>query len=140
MKTSSNGKVLYIYNAGATIDLYDAATFNFIDAIQLPGDATTEMFVFPGVYCRPGGDLGLARLNSVPFLDRDMRRALRFVVPYWRRLALVVLISIASTGLTLYLPLLSRDFFDRALVGRDRAAICCASPPPSPAQPRSASC
>ncbi len=48
-----------------------------------------------------------------------MRRALRFVVPYWRRLALVVLISIASTGLTLYLPLLSRDFFDRALVGRD---------------------
>ena len=27
-------------------------------------------------------------------LDRDMRRALRFVVPYWRRLALVVLISI----------------------------------------------
>ena len=55
----------------------------------------------------------------MPFLDRDMRRALRFVVPYWRRLALVVLISVASTGLTLYLPLLSRDFFDRALVGRD---------------------
>ena len=48
MKTSSNGKVLYIYNAGATIDLYDAATFTFISAIQLPGDATTEMFVFPG--------------------------------------------------------------------------------------------
>ena len=47
MKTSSNGKVLYIYNAGATIDLYDAATFAFITAIQLPGDATTEMFVFP---------------------------------------------------------------------------------------------
>ena len=47
MKTSSNGKVLYIYNAGATIDLYDAATFTFISAIQLPGDATTEMFVFP---------------------------------------------------------------------------------------------
>ena len=47
MKTSSNGKVLYIYNAGATIDLYDAATFTFMTAIQLPGDATTEMFVFP---------------------------------------------------------------------------------------------
>jgi hypothetical protein len=47
MKTSSNGKVLYIYNAGATIDLYDAATLTFISAIQLPGDATTEMFVFP---------------------------------------------------------------------------------------------
>jgi hypothetical protein len=47
MKTSSNGKVLYIYNAGATIDLYDAETFKFIKAIQLPGDATTEMFVLP---------------------------------------------------------------------------------------------
>jgi len=47
MKTSSNGRVLYIYNAGATIDLYDAETFKFIKAIQLEGDATTEMFVFP---------------------------------------------------------------------------------------------
>ena len=27
LKTSSNGKVLYIYNAGNTIDLYDAATY-----------------------------------------------------------------------------------------------------------------
>ena len=26
-ETSSNGKVLYVYNAGATIDLYDAATY-----------------------------------------------------------------------------------------------------------------
>jgi ATP-binding cassette subfamily B protein len=49
----------------------------------------------------------------------DLRRALRFVVPYWRRLALVVAISVASTVLTLYVPLLSRDFFDRALIGRD---------------------
>jgi len=55
----------------------------------------------------------------VPVLDRDLKRALTFVVPYWRRLALVVAISVASTALTLYLPLLSRDFFDRALIGRD---------------------
>ena len=47
LKTSSNGQVLYIYNAGATIDLYDAATYKFMKAIQLVGDATTEMFVFP---------------------------------------------------------------------------------------------
>ena len=52
-------------------------------------------------------------------LDRDLRRALGFVVPYWQRLVLVVAISAASTALTLYLPLLSRDFFDRALIGRD---------------------
>lgn len=47
LKTSSNGQVLYIYNAGATIDLYDASTYKFMKAIQLQGDATTEMFVFP---------------------------------------------------------------------------------------------
>ncbi len=47
LKTSSNGKVLYIYNAGDTIDLYDAATYKFMNAIQLEGDTTTEMFVFP---------------------------------------------------------------------------------------------
>jgi hypothetical protein len=47
LKTSSNGQVLYIYNAGATIDLYDASTYKFMKAIQLVGDATTEMFIFP---------------------------------------------------------------------------------------------
>jgi ATP-binding cassette subfamily B protein len=52
-------------------------------------------------------------------LDPDLRRALGFVAPYWRRLILVLGISAASTALTLYLPLLSRDFFDRALIGRD---------------------
>ncbi len=53
----------------------------------------------------------------------DFRRALRFVVPYWRRLALVLALSVASTALSLYLPLLSRDFFDRAIMGRDVATL-----------------
>jgi len=52
-------------------------------------------------------------------IDRDLRRALAFIVPYWRRLVLVLLLSAFSTGLSLYLPLLSRDFFDHALIGRD---------------------
>jgi ATP-binding cassette subfamily B protein len=52
-------------------------------------------------------------------IDRDLRRALAFIVPYWRRLLLVLLLSALSTALSLYLPLLSRDFFDRALIGRD---------------------
>jgi ATP-binding cassette subfamily B protein len=52
-------------------------------------------------------------------IDRDLRRALAFIVPYWRRLVLVLLLSALSTALSLYLPLLSRDFFDRALIGRD---------------------
>ena len=30
LKTSSNGKVLYIYNAGNTIDLYDAETYQYL--------------------------------------------------------------------------------------------------------------
>jgi ATP-binding cassette subfamily B protein len=55
--------------------------------------------------------------------SRDLRRALRFVVPYWRRLALVLVLSFLSTALSLYLPLLSRDFFDRALIGRDSATL-----------------
>src|SRR3982074_1099801 len=52
-------------------------------------------------------------------IDKDLRRALRFIVPYWRRLALVLLLSVASTALALSLPILARDFFDRALIGRD---------------------
>jgi ABC-type bacteriocin/lantibiotic exporter with double-glycine peptidase domain len=55
--------------------------------------------------------------------EPDLRRALRFIVPYWRRLALVLGLSVFSTALSLYLPLLSRDFFDHALIGRDRATL-----------------
>jgi ATP-binding cassette subfamily B protein len=55
--------------------------------------------------------------------DRDLRRALSFIVPYWRRLTLVLALSVASTALSLYLPLLSRDFVDRALIGRDMATL-----------------
>ena len=52
-------------------------------------------------------------------LDPDLRRALRFIVPYWRRLALVLALSFVSTALSLYLPLLSRDFLDGALIGKN---------------------
>jgi hypothetical protein len=48
LRTSSNGKVLYIYNAGETIDLYDAATYKYMKTIDLPGDFTTDLFVMPG--------------------------------------------------------------------------------------------
>ncbi|MBI3490711.1 MAG: hypothetical protein HY047_02795 [Acidobacteria bacterium] len=52
-------------------------------------------------------------------IDRGLRRALSFIVPYWRRLVLVLLLSALSTALSLYLPLLTRDFFDGALIGKD---------------------
>ena len=48
LKTSSNGRVLYIYNAGNTIDLWDAETYEYLRTITLDGDMTTEMFVLPG--------------------------------------------------------------------------------------------
>src|SRR5262249_44945135 len=53
------------------------------------------------------------------------RRAVGYVVPYWRRLALVVLLSGVSTALSLALPYLSKSLVDRALVGRDVAALYC---------------
>jgi ATP-binding cassette subfamily B protein len=52
-------------------------------------------------------------------IDRDVRRALQLIVPYWRRLTLVMLLSLVSTAVSLYLPLLSRDVFDHALLGHD---------------------
>jgi hypothetical protein len=48
LKTSSNGKVLYIFVAGNTIDLYDAETYQYLRTITLDGDMTTDLFVFPG--------------------------------------------------------------------------------------------
>jgi len=45
--TSSSGEMLYIYNAGNTIDRYEAATYRLIDTIQLPGDNTTNLFILP---------------------------------------------------------------------------------------------
>jgi len=47
LKTSSNGKVLYIFVAGNTIDLYDAETYQYLRTITLEGDMTTDLFVFP---------------------------------------------------------------------------------------------
>jgi ATP-binding cassette subfamily B protein len=55
--------------------------------------------------------------------DRDLRRAFTLIVPYWRRLALVMALSLASTAVSLYLPLLSRDVFDGALLGRDAGRL-----------------
>ena len=43
---STNGQLLYIYAAGDTIDLYEAATYRYLRTITLDGDMTT-MFVVP---------------------------------------------------------------------------------------------
>ncbi|MEW6320156.1 MAG: ABC transporter ATP-binding protein [Acidobacteriota bacterium] len=49
----------------------------------------------------------------------ELRRAFRYLVPYWRRLTLVVAISVASTAVSLAVPYLTRDLIDGALLGRD---------------------
>jgi hypothetical protein len=47
LRTSTNGKVLYIYQAGNTIDLYDASNYKFLRTITLDADMTTELIVMP---------------------------------------------------------------------------------------------
>jgi ATP-binding cassette subfamily B protein len=55
--------------------------------------------------------------------DADFRRLLGYVAPYWRRLLLVLVLSLVGTGLSLTLPYLTRLLIDRALLGRDTGAL-----------------
>ncbi|MFN2445432.1 MAG: hypothetical protein ABR606_07605 [Vicinamibacterales bacterium] len=47
LRVSSNGRLLYVYVAGATIDVYEATTYKHLRTIQMNADQTTEMFVVP---------------------------------------------------------------------------------------------
>ena len=51
------------------------------------------------------------------------RQVFGYLVPYWRRLILVLAISLISTATTLVIPYLSKDLIDHALVGRDLDAL-----------------
>jgi hypothetical protein len=48
LKTSSNGRLLYIWKAGNTIDLYEASTFKYMRTITLDADTTGALYVLPG--------------------------------------------------------------------------------------------
>jgi ATP-binding cassette subfamily B protein len=65
---------------------------------------------------------GLSRVTAVT-LSPEFRRALGYLLPYWRRLALVVLLSAVNTAVTLTLPYLSKTLVDGALLGRDLTAL-----------------
>jgi ATP-binding cassette subfamily B protein len=52
-----------------------------------------------------------------------VKRALAYIVPYWRRLAVVVALSVVSTGVSLTLPYLSKALIDGALAQRDLGAL-----------------
>ena len=47
LQTSSNGELLYIYQAGQTIDIYEADTYRYLRTLDLEADATTNLFVVP---------------------------------------------------------------------------------------------
>lgn len=56
-------------------------------------------------------------------MDQDLRRALSYAAPHWRRLSLVLVLSLAGTLLALLLPYLSKALVDKALLGRDFGAL-----------------
>jgi len=47
ISVSTNGKLLYVWQAGNTIDLYDASNYKYLRTITLDADTTTRMFVIP---------------------------------------------------------------------------------------------
>jgi hypothetical protein len=47
LRVSSNGKLLYIYQAGATIDVYDAASYKKLRTIEMNADQTTTLYILP---------------------------------------------------------------------------------------------
>lgn len=53
----------------------------------------------------------------------DLSRILGYVAPYWRRLVLVVLLSMTGTVLALFIPLLSKLLVDSALLAGDVGAL-----------------
>jgi ATP-binding cassette, subfamily B, bacterial len=59
----------------------------------------------------------------VQLLDRDLRRALAYIAPHWQRLTVVLVMSLVSTVLSLYIPYLARLLIDRALIGGDSSVL-----------------
>jgi ATP-binding cassette, subfamily B, bacterial len=53
----------------------------------------------------------------------NLRAAFAYIVPYWRRLSLVLAISAISTGVSLAVPYLTKQLVDVALLGRNAAAL-----------------
>jgi hypothetical protein len=47
LRVSSNGRLLYVFTAGATIDVYDAASYRYLRTIEMNADQTTNLFILP---------------------------------------------------------------------------------------------
>jgi DNA-binding beta-propeller fold protein YncE len=47
LRVSSNGRLLYVFTAGATIDVYEASTYKHLRTIEMNADQTTNLFILP---------------------------------------------------------------------------------------------
>jgi DNA-binding beta-propeller fold protein YncE len=56
LTVSTNGTLLYVWQAGNTIDIYDAGTYKYLRTITLGADTTTRMFLIPASASRPATD------------------------------------------------------------------------------------
>ena len=52
-----------------------------------------------------------------------LNSCLTYIAPYWRRLTLVVALSLLGTILSLYVPYLSKGLVDQALLGHNWTAL-----------------
>ena len=54
LEVSSNGELLYIYNAGSTIDVYDADSYEFLRTVTFDADMTSFVMIPEGTGPRSG--------------------------------------------------------------------------------------
>jgi hypothetical protein len=47
LRVSSNGRLLYVFQAGATVDVYESASYKYLRTIQMDADQTTNLFILP---------------------------------------------------------------------------------------------
>ena len=47
MRVSSNGRLLYVFQAGETIDVYDSTSYQLLRTIEMTADQTTNLFILP---------------------------------------------------------------------------------------------
>jgi hypothetical protein len=47
LRVSSNGRLLYVFQAGATIDVYDAVSYKLLRTVEMNADQTTNLFILP---------------------------------------------------------------------------------------------
>ena len=47
MRVSSNGRLLYVFQAGETIDVYDSTSYQLLRTIEMTADQTPNLFILP---------------------------------------------------------------------------------------------